>query len=49
VHVNLEALGQEDEYEVHDELSGNTWRWGEHNYVRLDPFVEPAHIFVVRP
>jgi starch synthase (maltosyl-transferring) len=34
---------------VHDELSGNTWRWGEHNYVRLDPFVEPAHIFVVRP
>ena len=48
VHVDLEALGQDDTYEVHDELSGHTWRWGEHNYVRLDPFVEPAHIFVVR-
>ena len=49
VHVDLEALGQDEDYEVHDELSGNTWRWAEHNYVRLDPFVEPAHVFVVRP
>ena len=21
-----------------------TWHWGEHNYVRLDPYVEPAHV-----
>ena len=33
---------------VHDELSGETWTWAEHNYVRLDPFVAPAHVFVVR-
>jgi starch synthase (maltosyl-transferring) len=33
---------------VHDELSGETWTWGEYNYVRLDPFIAPAHVFVVR-
>jgi len=50
VHVDVTELGLEpgDTYEVHDELSGNSWTWGEHNYVRLDPFVEPAHVFVVR-
>jgi starch synthase (maltosyl-transferring) len=50
VHVDLAALGMEPEetYEVHDELTGATWTWGEHNYVRLDPFVEPAHVFAVR-
>ena len=25
-----------------------TWSWGEHNYVRLDPGHEPAHILTVR-
>src|SRR3954454_23256725 len=50
VHVDVAALGLDpgDTYEVHDELSGQTWTWGEHNYVRLDPFGEPAHVFVVR-
>src|SRR3954470_11938987 len=50
VHVDMAALGFEpwESYEVHDELSGETWTWAEHNYVRLDPFVAPAHVFVVR-
>jgi starch synthase (maltosyl-transferring) len=50
VHVDVTALGLEpgDGYEVHDELSGSSWTWGEWNYVRLDPFVEPAHVFTVR-
>ena len=50
VHVDTAAFGLEpgDTYEVHDEISDQTWTWGEHNYVRLDPFVEPAHVFVVR-
>ena len=50
VHIDLEALDVEpgESFEVHDELSGETWTWGEHNYVRLDPFVQPAHVFVVR-
>ena len=33
---------------VHDELTGETYVWGKANYVRLDPFVEPAHVFTVR-
>jgi starch synthase (maltosyl-transferring) len=50
VHVDMAALGLDpgEPYTVHDELSGETWTWGEHNYVRLDPFVEPAHVLVVR-
>lgn len=34
-------------YEVNDLLTGNAWTWGERNYVRLDPAIEPAHIFMV--
>jgi starch synthase (maltosyl-transferring) len=50
VQVDMTALGFEpwESYEVHDELSGATWTWAENNYVRLDPFVAPAHVFVVR-
>ena len=46
VHLDMEALGLDwdDAFAVHDELSGETWTWGEHNYVRLDPHHEPAHI-----
>ena len=50
VHVDVTALGLEagDGYEVRDEFTGAVWPWGEHNYVRLDPFTEPAHVFAVR-
>jgi starch synthase (maltosyl-transferring) len=50
VNLDLPALGMEwtDSFSVHDVLTGNTWLWGARNYVRLDPFVEPAHILVVR-
>jgi starch synthase (maltosyl-transferring) len=34
-------------FTVTDELSGASYRWGEANYVRLDPAVAPAHIFTV--
>jgi starch synthase (maltosyl-transferring) len=34
-------------FTVTDELSGTSYRWGEANYVRLDPAVAPAHIFTV--
>ncbi|RAG82326.1 alpha-1,4-glucan--maltose-1-phosphate maltosyltransferase [Streptacidiphilus pinicola] len=36
------------QWEVLDELSGAVWRWGRHNYVRLDPHTMPAHILTVR-
>ena len=50
VHLNMPALGMDwtDRFTVHDELTGDSWTWGEHNYVRLDPHDQPAHIFTVR-
>src|SRR4051812_47905635 len=50
VHLDLEALGVggTESFAVHDEISGQDWSWGQHNYVRLDPFHEPAHILSVR-
>ncbi|MCW2544046.1 MAG: alpha amylase, catalytic region [Frankiales bacterium] len=50
VRLNLPALGVgwEDRVIVHDELTGAEYTWGTDNYVRLDPFVEPAHVFTVR-
>jgi len=52
VWLDLAALGLRDNqyYEVHDELSGQAWVWhGAGNYVRLDPAVQPGHVFAVRP
>ena len=34
-------------FTVTDELTGMSYRWGEANYVRLDPLSAPAHIFTV--
>jgi starch synthase (maltosyl-transferring) len=50
VHLDLSTLGLEPgaTFTVHDEVTGAVWRWGEHNYVRLDPFFEPAHIVTLR-
>jgi starch synthase (maltosyl-transferring) len=50
VHLDMPALGFDwhDTFLVHDEITGQTWRWGEHNYVRLDPAYEPAHVLTVR-
>jgi starch synthase (maltosyl-transferring) len=50
IRLDMPALGLDwhDLFSVHDELTGDTWTWGEHNYVRLDPGSEPAHVFSVR-
>jgi starch synthase (maltosyl-transferring) len=34
-------------FTVTDELSGESFRWGQANYVRLDPQQRPAHVFTV--
>ncbi|MDI5962736.1 alpha-1,4-glucan--maltose-1-phosphate maltosyltransferase [Streptomyces sp. SL13] len=34
---------------VHDELTGETYRWGSDNYVRLEPGNRPAHVLTLRP
>jgi starch synthase (maltosyl-transferring) len=50
VHLDLPALGMDwhESFLVHDEITGETWSWGQHNYVRLDPGHEPAHVLSVR-
>jgi len=50
VHLDMPALGfdWDSRITVTDAVTGNTYDWGEHDYVRLDPFDEPAHIFTVR-
>ena len=50
IHLDLPALGLDwnDSFTVRDEITGADWRWGAHNYVRLDPGFEPAHIVSLR-
>ncbi|QNN52013.1 alpha-1,4-glucan--maltose-1-phosphate maltosyltransferase [Nocardioides mesophilus] len=50
VNLNMPALGMDwhDQFSVHDEITGQSWTWGQRNYVRLDPYYEPAHILTVR-
>ena len=50
LHLDLPALGLDwgDSFIAHDEITGEEWSWGAHNYVRLDPGYEPVHIISVR-
>ncbi len=50
VTLNMPELGMDwhERFAAHDELTGETFNWGEHNYVRLDPAVESAHVLTVR-
>ncbi|RZS87068.1 alpha-1,4-glucan:maltose-1-phosphate maltosyltransferase [Motilibacter rhizosphaerae] len=50
VHLDLSALGLTpgQQFAVHDEVTGQTFWWGEHDYVLLDPYTEPAHVLTVR-
>ena len=49
VSVPPEVVGVEpgETYRVHDLLTGDTYEWGDRNYVRLVPGSQPAHIFRV--
>jgi starch synthase (maltosyl-transferring) len=51
VWLDLPALGMDgrSQFVVTDELSGQSYQWGQANYVRLDPATAPAHIFTVTP
>ncbi|WP_433244335.1 alpha-1,4-glucan--maltose-1-phosphate maltosyltransferase [Streptosporangium sp. CA-135522] len=50
VSLDMPALGLDwhAEFLVDDELSGESYRWRQNNYVRLDPHIHPAHIFTLR-
>jgi starch synthase (maltosyl-transferring) len=43
------GLGWDDRFVVADAFTGSSWVWGRANYVRLDPFTEPAHVLTVHP
>jgi starch synthase (maltosyl-transferring) len=49
ISLDMPALGVDwgSQLEVTDLLSGTRYTFGQYNYVRLDPHVEPAHIFVI--
>jgi starch synthase (maltosyl-transferring) len=49
--LDMPALGLDwhERMTVTDQVTGATYDWGQHNAVRLDPFLEPAHILTVRP
>ncbi|MFF3965780.1 alpha-1,4-glucan--maltose-1-phosphate maltosyltransferase [Streptomyces griseorubiginosus] len=41
------GLAWHESLSVHDELTGETYRWGRTNYVRLEPGRTPGHVFQV--
>jgi starch synthase (maltosyl-transferring) len=47
--LDLPELGLDWHERLHvtDELSGASYDWGQFNYVELDPYREPAHVFAV--
>jgi starch synthase (maltosyl-transferring) len=49
VHLDVTRFGIElgEQFDVVDLLSGQRFTWGEHNYVRLDAFIQPVHILSV--
>lgn len=49
VHLDLEALGLTpgDVFSVADQVSGTSFNWSDHNFVRLSPQGDVAHIFVL--
>ncbi|WP_337925112.1 alpha-1,4-glucan--maltose-1-phosphate maltosyltransferase [Arthrobacter jiangjiafuii] len=48
LHLNPEDFNEDGTFWVDDLISGQSWRWGAHNYVRLDAHFEPAHILSIR-
>jgi starch synthase (maltosyl-transferring) len=43
------GLDWHERFTVTDQISGASYEWGQHNAVRIDPYVEPAHVFTVQP
>jgi starch synthase (maltosyl-transferring) len=45
----MPALGLDwhERFTVTDQITGATYVWGQHNAVRIDPYVEPAHVLVL--
>ena len=50
VYLEMPTLGLDwgETFDACDEVTDTSYRWGQANYVRLDPFNEPAHVFTVK-
>jgi starch synthase (maltosyl-transferring) len=50
VKLTMPELGFDwhERFAAHDLVTGQTFDWGEYNFVRLDPGREPAHVIHVR-
>jgi starch synthase (maltosyl-transferring) len=50
VYLEMPALGLDwgETFDACDEVTDTSYNWGQANYVRLDPFHEPAHVFTVK-
>lgn len=50
IHLDTRVWGVEpgEPFEVEDLITGATWTWTDHDYVRLDAFAEPVHILHVK-
>jgi starch synthase (maltosyl-transferring) len=49
--LDMPELGLDwpERFRVTDQITGASYVWGQHNAVRIDPYVEPAHVFTVQP
>ena len=47
--LDLPALGFEwhERFTAHDEVTGDTWDWGQANFVRLEPWRAVAHVISI--
>ncbi|MET3921055.1 alpha-1,4-glucan--maltose-1-phosphate maltosyltransferase [Arthrobacter sp. UYEF20] len=48
LELDPETLTHNGGFMVDDLLTGESWEWGEYNYVRLDSHAEPAHVLSIR-
>jgi starch synthase (maltosyl-transferring) len=50
VSLDMKSLGfdWDDRLIAHDEVTGDTWNWGEHNWVLLEPWRAVAHVVSIR-
>jgi starch synthase (maltosyl-transferring) len=44
-----EAMQWYERFTAHDEITGQSWEWGQANYVQLEPWGAVAHIIAIRP
>ncbi len=49
VHWNMSELSMnwDSDFSVKDQITGNSWRWNAHTFVRLNPYENVAHILAV--